>query len=140
MKEDDPQDGGLPTPKAASMSAMYHIMMRRATRLLSSEAQLQLVNPRSILNRSASVTYPPLRRSTILPMQVTTGTVVGGKVVVEGVPLVEGSVVAVLSREPDEPLSLSAQDEDELLAAVAEIERGEFVSPDELLESLRKYG
>lgn len=73
-------------------------------------------------------------------MQVTTGTVVGGKVVVEGVPLVEGSVVAVLSREPDEPLALSAQDEDELLAAVAEIERGEFISPEELLESLRKYG
>jgi len=73
-------------------------------------------------------------------MQVTTGTVIGGKVVVEGVPLVEGSVVAVLSREPGVPLALSAQDEDELLAAVAEIERGEFISPEELLESLRKYG
>jgi hypothetical protein len=73
-------------------------------------------------------------------MQVTTGTVVDGKVVVEGVPLVEGSVVAVLSREPDEPLALTAQDEDELLAAAAEIERGEFVLPGVLLESLRKYG
>lgn len=73
-------------------------------------------------------------------MQVTTGTVVGGKVVVEGVPLREGSVVAVLSREPDEPFALSAEDEDELLAAIAEIERGEFVSPEELLESLRKHG
>lgn len=73
-------------------------------------------------------------------MQVTTGTVVGGKVVVEGVPLVEGSVVAVLSREPDEQFALSAEDEDELLAAIAEIERGEFVSPEVLLESLRKYG
>jgi hypothetical protein len=73
-------------------------------------------------------------------MQVTTGIVVGGKVVVEGVPLVEGSVVAVLSREPDESFALSPEDEDELLAAVAEIERGEFVSADVLLESLRKYG
>ena len=73
-------------------------------------------------------------------MQVTTGTVVGGKVVVEGVPLLEGSIVAVLSRALDEPLELSAQDEEELLAAVAEIERGEFISPEELLESLRKYG
>lgn len=36
-------------------------------------------------------------------MQVTTATVVGGKIVVEGVPLVEGTVVTVLSREPDEP-------------------------------------
>ena len=72
-------------------------------------------------------------------MQVTTGTVVGGKVVVEGVPLVEGSIVTVLSRAPHEAFALSPQDEDELLAAVAEIERGEFVAPEELLESLRRF-
>ena len=73
-------------------------------------------------------------------MQVTTGTVIGGKVVVEGASLVEGSIVAVLSREPDESFALSADDELELIAAMAEIERGEFVSADELLESLRKFG
>lgn len=73
-------------------------------------------------------------------MQVTTGTVVGGKVVVEGVPLVEGSVVAVLSREPNEPFALSAEDEDELLAAISEIDRGEFVTAEILLEGLRKFG
>ena len=67
-------------------------------------------------------------------MQVTTGTVVGGKVIVEG------SLVAVLSREPEEPFALSAEDENELLAAMAEIESGEFVSAGELLESLGKYG
>lgn len=59
---------------------------------------------------------------------------------VEGVSLVEGSVVAVVSREPDEPFALSAEDEDEFLASMAEIARGEFVSAAELLESLRKYG
>ena len=73
-------------------------------------------------------------------MQITTGTVVGGKVVVEGVPLIEGSVVTVLSRQPDVPFALSADDEEELLEAIAEIERGEFVTPEALLESLRKYG
>ena len=73
-------------------------------------------------------------------MQITTGIVIGGKVVVEGVPLVEGSVVTVLSREPDARFALSAEDEEELLAAIAEIERGEFVSSEELLESLRKHG
>ena len=73
-------------------------------------------------------------------MQVTTGTVVGGKVVVEGVALVEGSVVAVLSREAAEPFALSPEDENELIAAIAEIESGEFVSADALLESLRKFG
>lgn len=72
-------------------------------------------------------------------MQFTTGTVIGGKVVVEGVPLVEGSVVAVLSREPNGSFALSAEDEEELLAAMAEIGRGEFVSSGELLESLRKF-
>jgi len=45
----------------------------------------------------------------------------------------------MLSREPDEPFTLSTEDEDELLAAVAEIERGEFVSCGELIESLRKH-
>ena len=73
-------------------------------------------------------------------MQVSTGTVVGGKVVVEGVPLVEGAVVTVLAREAEQPFSLSMQDEDELLAAMAEVERGEFISAEELLESLRKHG
>jgi len=73
-------------------------------------------------------------------MQVTTGTVVEGNVIVEGVPLVEGSVVAVLSHEPDEVLALSPEDEKELLAAMTEIERGEFVSAEDLLASLRHYG
>jgi len=71
-------------------------------------------------------------------MQVVTGTVVEGKVVVDGVSLVEGSTVTVLSRSPDEAFALSTEDEDELLAAMAEIERGQFLSADELLESLRK--
>ena len=75
-----------------------------------------------------------------LPMQVTTGTVVGGQVVVEGVPLVEGAVVAVLSREAEAPFALSVEDEEELLAAMAEIAGGELVSAEDLLESLRKYG
>ena len=75
----------------------------------------------------------------ISPVQVTTGHVVGGKVVVEGIPLVEGAVVTVLLRQPKEPFTLSAEDEDELLAAMGEIERGEFVSADDLLESLRKF-
>lgn len=73
-------------------------------------------------------------------MQISTGTVVGGKVVVEGVPLVEGAIVTVLAREAEQPFSLSLQDEEELLAAMAEVERGEFISAEELLESLRKHG
>jgi len=73
-------------------------------------------------------------------MQLVTGTVVNGKVVIEGAPLEEGAVVAVLARGADEPFALSEQQENELLAAMEEIERGDFVTLDELLESLRKYG
>lgn len=73
-------------------------------------------------------------------MQVTTGTVVGGKIVVEGAALTEGAVVAVLSALPDDAFALTVQEEDELRAAMAEIERGEFVSAQELLESLSKHG
>ena len=73
-------------------------------------------------------------------MRLTLGTVVGGKVVVEGAGLDEGAVVAVLSRDPDGSFTLAAQDEQELLAAIAEIERGEFVTAGTLLEDLRKYG
>lgn len=72
------------------------------------------------------------------PMQIATGTVVNGKVEVEGVVLPEGTLVAVVARGADEPFALSADDEEELLAAISEIERGEFVSLDELLESLPK--
>ena len=44
------------------------------------------------------------------------------------------------SRVPEEPSTLSLEDEEELLAAMHEIERGEFICADVLLESLRKYG
>ena len=92
------------------------------------------------LPQTFGVTQTPVPRGIIVAMQITTGTVVGGKVVVEGVPLVEGSVVTVLSRQPGVPFALSAADEEELLEAIAEIERGEFETPEALLESLRKYG
>jgi hypothetical protein len=69
-------------------------------------------------------------------MQVTTGTVVDGKVVVEGATLPEGAVVAVLSRGVEESFTLSSAQEDELRAAMAEIERGDFVGLEELLASL----
>lgn len=73
-------------------------------------------------------------------MQIATGTVVDGKVVIEGEPLIEGSTVAVLARGPDDAFPLSDEDEEALVAAMAEIERGEFVSADQLLESLRRFG
>lgn len=73
-------------------------------------------------------------------MKVATGTVIDGKVVVEGETLAEGSTVTVVLREGDETFELTAEEEAELLASIAQIERGEFISGEELLERLRRFG
>lgn len=73
-------------------------------------------------------------------MQVATGTVVNGKIVLEGVSLTEGSIVAVVTRGADEGFALSDAQETELLSAMAEIESGEYVTLEELLQSLPKHG
>ena len=72
-------------------------------------------------------------------MQIATGTVIDGKIVLEGVPLAEGAVVTVISRGSDERFALTEAQEDELLAAMAEIERGEYVTLEDLLQSLPKH-
>ena len=49
-------------------------------------------------------------------MQVATGTVVDGKIVLEGVPLAEGAKVTIVTRGADESFSLSEAQENALLA------------------------
>lgn len=73
-------------------------------------------------------------------MKVATGIVVDGKVVVEGEALIEGSTVTVVLRDDDEAFELTPEDEEELLESLAEIERGEFLSGEQLLERLREAG
>lgn len=73
-------------------------------------------------------------------MQIATGKVIAGKVVVEGLTLAEGSVVTVLTQEAEPSVSLSAQDEAELAEAIAEADRGETISPEELFARLRRIG
>jgi len=72
-------------------------------------------------------------------MQVATGTVVNGRIVLEGVSLPEGEVVTVVTRGADESFVLTEAQENELLTAMAEIERGEYVTLEELLQSLPKH-
>jgi hypothetical protein len=69
-------------------------------------------------------------------MQVATGTVVNGKIVLEGVPLSEGAKVTVVTRGADEAFTLTTAQEDALLESIAQVERGDFVSLGELLASL----
>jgi len=79
-------------------------------------------------------------RSSIRAMKVATGTVIDGKVVVEGESLAEGTKVTVVLREDEESFDLTPEEEEELLASLAEIERGEYITADELLERLRRFG
>jgi hypothetical protein len=71
-------------------------------------------------------------------MQFATGTVVNGKVEIHGVDLPEGAVVAVLARGAHEPFTHSPEDEEELVAAIAEIERGDSLTLEQLLAGLPK--
>lgn len=71
-------------------------------------------------------------------MQLATGTVVGGKVVVEGEPLPEGAVVTILARDADETFEVPLELEAELSESIAEADRGETISADELIGRLRR--
>ncbi len=78
--------------------------------------------------------YPDCRYNS--RMQVATGVVVGGKVIVEGLDLVEGETVTVLTQETEQEVHLSPEEEAELLEAVAEADRGETISAEELFARL----
>ena len=73
-------------------------------------------------------------------MQLATGTVVDGKVVVEGLDLPEGTVVTVLTRDDDPPVKLSPEDEAELLQALEEADRHEGITAEELFARLQRFG
>lgn len=73
-------------------------------------------------------------------MQVASGTVVDGKVVVEGLSLPEGTVVTVLARGDATAVRLPPQQEAELLEALDEADREEGISAEELLARLRRFG
>ena len=73
-------------------------------------------------------------------MQVNTGTVVGGKIVVEGLSLPEGTVVTVLTLEDDKAVKLPAHLEKELLEAIEEADQEVGGAGPEFLESLKRYG
>jgi hypothetical protein len=72
-------------------------------------------------------------------VKAVTGTVVNGKVV-EGESLAGGTKVTVVLREEEEFFELTPEEEAVLLVSIAEIERGEFITADELLERLHRFG
>lgn len=72
-------------------------------------------------------------------MRLMSGRVVHGSVVVDDLedPLSEGAVVTVLAPDAEE-VRLSEDDKAEIRASIAEIDRGEFISADELFDLLKR--
>ena len=68
-------------------------------------------------------------------MQIVTGKVVDGKVVVS---LPEGTVVTVIARDADETFELSGEIEQEISLSVAEADKGDLLSVEEALARLRR--
>ena len=73
-------------------------------------------------------------------MQVATGTVIDGKVVIEGWSPPDGTLVTVVTRESEATVRLSLHDEAELLEALDDADREEGISAEELFERLRRFG
>lgn len=73
-------------------------------------------------------------------MRIQTGRVVHGQIVLRpGAELREGEVVTILAHDAEdaEGVEVSKEEEDELVAAMAEAERGELVDADEVFAQLR---
>lgn len=73
-------------------------------------------------------------------MGVMLGTVRAGKVIVEDGSLVEGADVYVVTPEAKRPVDLQPDELAELEAGIAEADRGEMITEDELFRRLRHTG
>jgi hypothetical protein len=73
-------------------------------------------------------------------MQIATGKVVAGKVVVDGLALDEGEVVTVITREAEADVLLSPGEELALLESIAEADNGMTISAEELFARLSRIG
>jgi hypothetical protein len=73
-------------------------------------------------------------------MQIASGTIVGGKVVVDGLSLPEGTTVTVLARGDEVAVRLPPQQEAQLIDALDEADREEGISAEDLFARLRRFG
>jgi hypothetical protein len=74
-----------------------------------------------------------------MSMQVFSARVQNGAIVPEdGVTLPEGSKVTVIADGEEQAFEATAEEESELLAAIAGVERGETVRAEDLLARLRR--
>ena len=75
-----------------------------------------------------------------LAMQVVSGTIVDGKVVVDGLSLPDGTAVTVLARGDEAVVKLPPEELAELVDALDEADREEGIPAEEFFARLRRFG
>ena len=73
-------------------------------------------------------------------MRIATGTVVAGRVVLDDVEFIDGTQVVVVSRDAETDVRLLPDELAELEAGIAEADRGDMISGEELFARLRRHG
>ena len=73
-------------------------------------------------------------------MQVATGKVIDGRIVLEGTSLPEGAVVTVFAANTETTIRLPPTESVELESALEDADREEGITAKELFEHLQKYG
>lgn len=71
-------------------------------------------------------------------MRIITGRVVDGKVVVEDGHLEEGSLVTIVAPDTEASFVASAAEEQQLIESLAQCERGETITAEQLFARLRQ--
>lgn len=69
-------------------------------------------------------------------MKILSGTVLDGRIVVEGEPLQEGKRVTILAPEGNETFEVTPEEKRLLLVSMAQAARGELVDATDLLREL----
>jgi hypothetical protein len=70
-------------------------------------------------------------------VRITSGRVISGKVVVEDETLPEGATVTVLAPDGSEEFELSSTDEEALLEAIDQADRGDVLAARDVLARLK---
>ncbi len=73
-------------------------------------------------------------------MRIAGGKIVSGKVEIDGEPFEDGARVTVIATDDNGTFELTPEQEEALSAAIAEVERGDFVDGAEFLAKLGKRG
>jgi hypothetical protein len=71
-------------------------------------------------------------------VKVATGKVVGGKIILEGERLSEGTVVTIVVHDDADAVDTTPEEEHALLEAIAQADRGQVVSWEQLRARLRR--